>query len=165
MSSSLSVSRRRSRMTTRPSMTTVRTSDAGAEFHVRLRVVNRADAVLLKQRYLAFGQVNRVREDVARAKEAYARKVFDGPSAVVARDVFDLLARLRDVRDDGRTRAVGECFDLAQVRFVDRVRRVRRDGRSDERVTLPLPNEVVGVAHRVGPGLVVGHGEVYDGLA
>ena len=127
--------------------------------------MNRADAVLLEQIDFAFGQVNRVREDVARAEEAYPRKIFDGPRAVVARDVFDLLARLRDVRDYGHARSVGECFDFAQVRFRDGVGRVRRDGRRDEDVALPLPNEVVGVAHRVGPGLVVGHWEVNDGLA
>jgi len=45
-------------------------------------------------------------EHIARSKEAYAREIFDGPRAVVARDVFDLLARLRDVRDDGRLRAI-----------------------------------------------------------
>src|SRR5256714_1507423 len=82
-----------------------------------------------------------------------------------ARDVLDLLARLGDVRDYGRARSVGEGFDFAQVRFVDRVGGVRRDGRRDEHVALPLLNEVVGVAHRVGPGLVVGNGEVNHGLA
>src|SRR4051812_19989375 len=109
--------------------------------------------------------MNRVREHFAWAEETYPREVFDGTRAVVARDVFDLLARLRDVRDDERARPVGEGFDFAQVRFAHGVGRVRRYRGGDEAVPLPARDESLGVAHRVGPSLVVGDGKIDYGLA
>ena len=59
------------------------------------------------------------------------REISDGRCAVIACDVCDLFIRLRDVRHDGRTRAVGELAYLFQVLFRNCVRRVWRYGRSD----------------------------------
>ncbi len=92
---------------------------------------------LFQQTDLALVKMNRVRGDDALAEEADAREVFDGRRALLPRDVLDLFARLGDVDDDGRARAVGEGADFFQVLLGDRVGRVRRDGGGDERVALP----------------------------
>ena len=140
-------------------------SDARSEFHVRLRIVNNADAETFQDGQLFGSRMNDVRGDDAIIQEADAREIINRRDALALRNIVNLFARLRNVNHNGRARSLGKIAHLLEMIFGDRVRRVRRDSGRDERIAFPLLDEPFCVSHRIRPSLIVSDGKVYDRLA
>ena len=78
---------------------------------------------------------------------------------------FGFGRRLSNMHHQGNVKLFGQGLYLAQMLGADGVRGVRRDRRSDQRVTLPFFRETLGVAERGLPCFVIRNREVDQSLS
>ena len=105
--------------------------NARSELHVRLRVMNYADAEFLQQAELFGAYPNHVRGNYPIIQKADAIQIIYGRSTFRFDTVINLALGFRDVRHDGGAGAIGKCANCFQMIFRNCVGRVRRNRRNN----------------------------------
>ena len=138
--------------------------DTGGELHVAGGIVDAADGKFLQQRDVLGIDPDAMRADHVRTEETDFCEISDRRAAKLFAALLDFKWRLGDVDEDGRAVLARESGRIEQCFFAASIDGVRRDGRNNERIVLPIAQILFGVAQRVGGSFVVGRGKVDDGF-
>jgi hypothetical protein len=107
--------------------------------------VRHADVALVQQRDVTFGDENAVRCHEAAVQETELIEIFDRRLVAVAAQVRDFVGHFRDVHQHWRAGFGRQAGDRPQVGLIERIGRVRRECRRDQRIAGELLDKTLGV--------------------
>ena len=106
-----------------------------------------------------------MRGDHAFTQKTDALEIIDRAGALCFQAVVDFPFRFSDVGNNRRAGAIRKCAHSLEMFFGYRVRRVRRNRRRNQLVSLPALNKLFRVGHRFGVGFVIGDWKIDYGFA
>jgi hypothetical protein len=139
--------------------------DAARQLHVALGVVRYGDVMRLERGNLRGGDPHAVRREHPRAEESQSLQIGDRGCLAALLRRFRFVRRLGQVDEGRHAMALRQLARRHQRRAVERVHRMRRHGRRDERVLPEFLDQRLRPRQSIGRRLGVGRRELDDRLA